>query len=419
MKTLIKSLIAIQLLQFQLVSFGQWTTSNIDQITNCKVSMDFIDPSEGLIIFSQNVDDFHTNINSYYYYTIDSGSTWQKFDTLRNVFVNDFDFNCGWGLSCGNSSNKAYVEFMLKLNAPGISFKLSEFKNILQIDIVDSFNAVFLGIDKNDNYSLGLLERDSNSIQLIKHKEIGKTRIKKIKFYGTNYGFYLLADSLFRTDNFGESKELLSKNISNFDFYCKDTGVYIGDGIYVTFNKGDFCSKLSSGNFSPENLIMSSNQSFLTIDNWEGSTQGIYINYGDVFKGLYDYDHIYNGMNSYISYKYFNNKLGYIVTGNGAYSRTSNNGGHNRIIQTDFEKNAISLYPNPTSRTLNLLLPNIQKKNKIYYWITDYNGKPIVSQFFINSSGSEIIDVSVLTPGIYMLNIMTQESLITRKLIKM
>ena len=71
------------------------------------------------------------------------------------------------------------------------------------------------------------------------------------------------------------------------------------------------------------------------------------------------------------------------------------------------------LFPNPTAGSFTLELPFSLENNKLL--ITDLNGKIVVADIF--SGSSMTVDVSSLMNGCYILQIETQNRIITERLI--
>lgn len=84
---------------------------------------------------------------------------------------------------------------------------------------------------------------------------------------------------------------------------------------------------------------------------------------------------------------------------------------------TSFELNQIRLYPNPAGDFMNVHVPETYKNLNIE--VVNLNGKLLLSNNFTNrTSEAVIINLSSLTPGIYFLKINSDDTIITKKLVK-
>ena len=81
------------------------------------------------------------------------------------------------------------------------------------------------------------------------------------------------------------------------------------------------------------------------------------------------------------------------------------------LSTNDFETSSIALYPNPTSRILNINIP--YSYNKVNARIIDLNGRVLNNIEGVNNS----IDVSNLTKGMYIFEISVDNNTLTKKII--
>ena len=86
--------------------------------------------------------------------------------------------------------------------------------------------------------------------------------------------------------------------------------------------------------------------------------------------------------------------------------------GNNILSSSTFKKPSISLYPNPVSEILNLILPDNTTIER--YEIYNLLGKKILSEKTIQNN----INVSELSNGIYLLKTFTNQMILTNKFIK-
>lgn len=90
--------------------------------------------------------------------------------------------------------------------------------------------------------------------------------------------------------------------------------------------------------------------------------------------------------------------------------------GTNNIEDIKAEQQKIHLFPNPTANTFTLLFGTMQAAVVQVY---DYTGKMVIAQSIVNPTSDETtVDVSSLTPGMYLVSILTANGSIHKKLVK-
>jgi hypothetical protein len=222
-------------------TFGQWELSSyINGVAptgfNEKVTMSFVSPDTGYIAY-----DIYENDTSYYFRTVDSGKSWVLFDTTLNYNINDLEYKYGWGLSCGSTGNGAAVE-LINTNMDSRDWHtIDSYIDISQINIVDSTHAVFLGINKDTSYTIGLFEKRDEQVQIVNQTVITKAKIRRIDFFSDSMGYFWINKSLYITYDLGQTKKAIGSNVGSFDFYSLDTGIYINynSNLLKTSDRGD------------------------------------------------------------------------------------------------------------------------------------------------------------------------------------
>ena len=86
--------------------------------------------------------------------------------------------------------------------------------------------------------------------------------------------------------------------------------------------------------------------------------------------------------------------------------------GGNVLATTDFEKNGISLYPNPTASTLQFSLPGLENT---LVAIVDINGRTVLNT---KVTAANTVDVSNLNSGVYFANFEIEQQPVSYKFIK-
>ena len=78
-------------------------------------------------------------------------------------------------------------------------------------------------------------------------------------------------------------------------------------------------------------------------------------------------------------------------------------------------KDDLRIYPDPANELVNVSLP----ENETFYYceIIDIFGKRVIIKDNIQTGNHLIVDISELSPGIYLVNLYTKETKFTKKLI--
>jgi hypothetical protein len=403
--------------------FGQWTWSTIGDEELWKnyvdkVAVSFVSPDTGYIACNLYYDDF-----SYYLQTTDSGKNWNILDTTLIYNVNDFEFKYGWGLSCGSSGEDAAMEFMDRIWDNRNKIKFNEYNDIDQINIVDSNHAVFLGITKDTNYAIGLIEKNDEQIQVVKHNVIGKSKIIKIDFFDVSTGYFLINKSLYIANTLGQKNTTIGSNVGAFDFFSVDTGTYINFSrtLVKTGNRGNSWEMVSEWVGVELDVVsmMNSGQSLYFITNWVGTSPYSRLCYINLNSGYQSYETFYHGRIFPVWDFYFCSKnQGYCASNYGQLISTNNNGGHTRINPSYTTYQDISIFPNPTKNQFTILYPTHLSNAEKHVWIIDLNGRKVKQYTFQSMVVNSTIDISDIETGIYLITVSINHKLFKQKIIK-
>lgn len=187
-------------------------------------------------------------------------------------------------------------------------------------------------------------------------------------------------------------------------FRDAENGVYVGEegDLYVTHDGGDTWSNpLNTGYHHFYGLLYKDNYILAS-----GTDEAVYISNdnGESFEMVPDL----NGPDSMYEIVLFNDHTGLICGSGGTMIKFSN-----VLLATEnVVKNSISIYPNPTSNTIQI--STIHKIDQIE--IVDFSGKKIFSE-----KGNDLkntIDLTTYSKGIYILNVNSGGVISTHRIIK-
>ena len=187
-------------------------------------------------------------------------------------------------------------------------------------------------------------------------------------------------------------------------FRDAENGVYVGEegDLYVTHDGGDTWSNpLNTGYHHFYGLLYKDNYILAS-----GTDEAVYISNdnGESFEMVPDL----NGPDSMYEIVLFNDHTGLICSSGGTMIKFSN-----VLLATEnVVKNSISIYPNPTSNTIQI--STIHKIDQIE--IVDFSGKKIFSE-----KGNDLkntIDLTTYSKGIYILNVNSGGVISTHRIIK-
>ena len=236
----------------------------------------------------------------------------------------------------------------------------------------------------------------------------------KTYFFNDSVGYILCQDTnslniLLRTDNFGKSwNTVLSDSINLFlsiHFSSKRIG-------YLTATNGNIFKSSDEG-LSWHKIISPTNKNINSIGFINDSVGFFAGDSGIIFKtsdGGQTWQSENSTMNSnIIRIKIFNDYIGYAVTDNGVLLKREN-------IEEIQNKNVLifKIYPNPSNSILIIELSQITKNSTLT--IYNFNGQEIKTQQLINIKSQ--LDISNLTSGIYIVKLITDNSIEVRKIIK-
>lgn len=77
---------------------------------------------------------------------------------------------------------------------------------------------------------------------------------------------------------------------------------------------------------------------------------------------------------------------------------------------------SIKLFPNPTDLDVNVIVTSSKSDHQIFYTLGDINGKILLRDKFI--IGSNVLNMGSLSPGMYFLQVRTNEKVFEWKIIK-
>lgn len=77
----------------------------------------------------------------------------------------------------------------------------------------------------------------------------------------------------------------------------------------------------------------------------------------------------------------------------------------------------INIFPNPVSTKLNIDLTELRNQ-KVFIEVTDINGKSVKKPMEVIATSSTILDISELSKGNYILNVIAKEGILSRNFIK-
>lgn len=86
----------------------------------------------------------------------------------------------------------------------------------------------------------------------------------------------------------------------------------------------------------------------------------------------------------------------------------------NSLTLKDFNKSSLSMYPNPVLD--HVFIANDDNVQINTYEVVDLNGRSLISKRY--NASNNLIDLSVLTKGIYFINLNTEKGILSKKIIK-
>jgi hypothetical protein len=89
-----------------------------------------------------------------------------------------------------------------------------------------------------------------------------------------------------------------------------------------------------------------------------------------------------------------------------------------RIGKQDGQPISILVYPNPVSNELRITISNNWQGKKVSYQVVGNNGQIAINNEVANSNQTETINVSMLTPGFYIVNVICENQTAQQKIIK-
>lgn len=301
------------------------------------------------------------------------------------------------------------------------------------MNIVDSNHAVYLCLNHNSEYAIGILELKENNVNLSGKLLLGTEQVSKIDFFSVSSGWYLQGDKLYLTENLGVSSDLVVEGIYDFDFYSPDTGIYIksvasdNQTLYKTSDKGknwQLAGSISAGTqFFGNNYkgaLMNSNNSVYILVDWQGNTTSSDIFFYDLINNRHNSVTIYRSDNELCpdwELYFFSSGHGYFLNNYYTLISTVNNGGNTGISFSDAGM-GVSVLPNPVSDHLFVDFPDtllIYKKEIAVYDIT---GNLIIKKSVQPYSLYSEIDISNFDQGSYIIDIQIENKHYSKKIIK-
>jgi len=398
-------------------TYGQWTSSPRPCFGWNQLYMDFPNQEIG-IVGSTSLE------QTEYYITQDSAKTWQAIDTSFQFGIENISLQHNWGISCGYNPNNAQIDIFSLPNFNKKSFEIEHLKTISYIKNIDSLKAVYVGKTASENYVMGILTHENDTIQLINEYYIASSEIHKINFFDDSTGYLLIGTRLYKTIDFGKTLLEIASNITNFDFYTSDVGIIFKKNlpddfftIYKTYTKGNTWEELMDySEYLSTYIKMTSENAIMEIENWRGSSPYVmfkainFINKESVYYDFYNMNFVVES----VSIITFNEDVQYLISGSGQFYKTYNNAGLTEINTIQNSSNSITVYPVPANNSLHVLSnKNISIKEII---ITDSFGKNIPYYSYLNEFST--IDISNLQQGIYHITFVTNSGPYTKKFIK-
>lgn len=427
MKEIIKAVFSCIIFFIPVSSFGQWTSSylfneyyNVIR-NNTRSSICFSSGDTGYIAAGS----IYTN-KTYYFQSFNQGVNWSLTDSTTNFFAHDIEFKSGVGLSYGYSNDTAALEIFTQGFNDSKVLKATGYRDILQVDPVDSNNAVFMGIDNDSNYVIGVITIADFDLNMVTKSSFGKNKIDKIDFFSLTKGWYQYQNNLYYTENLGVSNQLMVSEIYDFDFYSIDSGVYIASDtwnkkLYKTFDTGKnwhFVTDLyTATNYI--GAIMNTGNSVSILYDWQGTSASSTIMFVDLKNDTSTFNEIYREyfFPNWDLY-YFSKDQGYFVNCYGLLIYTLNNGNYTGNLKTRYDETVITLYPNPVDDILSIAYSDdLYDRNKMIT-IMDLNGRIIEKLIVRRETLSSFIDVSGFSPGIYIVNTTIEDTQYISKFIK-
>jgi hypothetical protein len=89
-----------------------------------------------------------------------------------------------------------------------------------------------------------------------------------------------------------------------------------------------------------------------------------------------------------------------------------------RIAQNNETAITVLTYPNPVSNELRITIPNSWQGKQVRYELFDHNGRNIIRSTSGNSSQTETLNVSSLTPGMYVVKVSCGNETASQKIVK-
>lgn len=228
--------------------------------------------------------------------------------------------------------------------------------------------------------------------------------------YGDKNTLYAVGynQTVYKSTDGGDTWNIIQQGGTNINlsvaFRDAENGVYVGEegDLYVTHDGGDTWSNpLNTGYHHFYGLLYKDNYILAS-----GTDEAVYISNdnGESFEMVPDL----NGPDSMYEIVLFNDHTGLICGSGGTIIKFSN-----VLLATEnVVKNSTSIYPNPTSNTIQI--STIHKIDQIE--IVDFSGKKIFSE-----KGNDLkntIDLTTYSKGIYILNVNSGGVISTHRIIK-
>ncbi len=398
-------------------SYSQWKTQlliekELEKLADVS-AFDFSSLDEGLATTTTSTD-----LLTYTLYTSDAGDTWKVIDTLSDYKISKIALKFGFGIRVGFTPDHSRIDYYDELPKISKTYILKQFKEISQVNIVDSNLVIFIATDTTNNSILGRMFINQDTLIIEKQISYPATTFETLDFFNKDYGYCSLRSSKIRGgiyifENNLEDTTFLVHHQYYYDFYSQESGfVRYGEYILYTTDAG------KSWDSSAHNLGYSINKDFIAISpqkiiyntSWHGNSSSYQLHYYDIYIGKYGTSSFDIFMDNKFQLKAFDSTTIYgLVTDLNIFIKTYNAAGFTSI--TEKSDLSFNCFPNPAGEYVEIDLEKLTLKRgvedllKIH--IYNYMGECAMTLTPTLSQGEmELrIDISQLPAGVYFVKI--------------
>jgi len=416
-KSLINTLLfALILTAFPFISNAQWNYLNSP--TTSEAYMEVV--NNDTIVYSLDA-------TGDIYHSYDGGETWSAFQTgLEYSWIYDFDFPTNQiGYGCGGTFFGLYQDVIIKTEDAGLTWDTLTTNSFGQY----TFNNIgFLNPDTGFVASSYLLLRTQDGGESFTPLQIGSDEVFTIRSLQFNsYGALFVSAStklaensyrisIYRSGDLGETwQEVYVDEMDDVDFF---NNRFVGEIVFPDQQTGYACGgnglflKTIDAGFTWTQSFISPLSNLTAID--FTSTEVGYINNAGGISKTTDGGITWTAQNMNVpaivqDIQFASANVGYALTDAKLY-KTVNAGEIMNVLENEIAAK-IKVFPNPAREFVSIDFPKGRIQSVVIY---DVVGRNVISL----SANFEKINLAKLPPGIYILNILTDKGLVTKRLIK-